>query len=230
MTPAVARLLRRLASAAVGVSVMSPPQAHAALVPSVGDKPDQDQFKRLETIKTRKLVFGTQRRGWAQLAAHGSHSSHSSHSSHYSGASGGYYSPTVPVTPTPAPAAPALPAAKVQPADSAAILDQVLKKLPKVRSHWPKTTHVVRAAKFNLVDGTDIIGVIELNAGAKVTLVEIKPEHAIIAYTGLESPLPVPNTDIIEQMGGPEKILALPDDPIAAPAVKPGTDSKAKSG
>jgi hypothetical protein len=82
---------------------------------------------------------------------------------------------------------------------------------------------------FNLYNGTKLIGVTSLEVGTKVKLLDIRHEHAIILINGQQSPLPVLNTNIIVLMGGAEKILAYPDDPVIpsegkAPAEKSPTD------
>lgn len=200
---------------------------------------DDDQgpetFERHEEYQTSKLVYGMAREGSADLLAHRSHSSHSSHrshsshSSHYSGA--GAPAPSVPiVTPTPRPApAPSpitpkapLVAPKITPpapkttnavaATAGSLLDQVLKKLPKVRSKWPREVQLVKTTQFTMRDGGKEIGVMTLNPGTKVNLVEVKPEHAVILMAGSMSPVPVQNTDLIDRMGGLDAVLRLVDE------------------
>ena len=73
------------------------------------------------------------------------------------------------------------------------------------------------------MDGDKVVGVIRLEAGTRIKIVEIKPEHAIVRVGATESPVPVVQTDLVELMGGAAKVLALPDDPVAAkpaPAAK----------
>lgn len=101
-------------------------------------------------------------------------------------------------------------------ADYTPILAQVLAKLPKVRSKWPAEAKLKWDVKFNLMDGETVVGVISLNAGTRVKIATITPRHAVIRIGSTESPLPVTQTDLIELMGGLEKILALPDDPAPA--------------
>lgn len=113
----------------------------------------------------------------------------------------------MPTTPPPAPVA-----------TPVVTINDVLKKLPRVRSHWPKEVTLLRVAKFNIVEGGKVIGVIELHAGTKIRLVEVKPEHAVVALVTGNTPLPVDYTTLIEQMGGPEKILALPDEVLVEAA------------
>ncbi|WP_198529890.1 hypothetical protein [Geminisphaera colitermitum] len=93
------------------------------------------------------------------------------------------------------------------------VLSQVLKKLPKIRSRWPEEVRLTKVSRFNILDGSNVIGVVQFNAGTKIRLLEIKPQHAVVKIATGESPLPVLNTDIIEQLGGAQKILAFPDDP-----------------
>lgn len=100
------------------------------------------------------------------------------------------------------------------------MLSDVLAKLPKVRSKWPKEVVLPKAQSFNFMEGDKVVGVVQTEAGAKVALIEIKPEHAVIRFAGAETPMPVMKTDIVMQMGGAKKILALPDDP-PSPAVAP---------
>ncbi len=99
---------------------------------------------------------------------------------------------------------------------------QLLAKLPKVRSKWPSEAKLVKATDFSLMDGEKIVGVINLNAGTRIKIVEIKLEHVIVRIGATESPVPVMQTDIIERMGGAAKILALPNDP-EAPKPAPAT-------
>lgn len=117
--------------------------------------------------------------------------------------------------PTPKPTTPPAPVPVAAPAIKTT---DVLKKLPRVRSHWPKEVTLNRVTKFNIVEGGKVIGVIELHAGTKVRLVEVKPEHAVVALVTGNTPLPVDYTTLIEQMGGPEKILALPDEVLVEAA------------
>jgi hypothetical protein len=93
---------------------------------------------------------------------------------------------------------------------------QVLKKLPRVRSHWPAEARLTKPAQFNIYDGDQVVGVVRLNAGTKVKVVEITLQHALVRVGSTQSPLPVSYTDIVDIMGGASEILALPDD--AAPA------------
>lgn len=72
---------------------------------------------------------------------------------------------------------------------------------------------LTKVSRFNILDGSNVIGVVQFNAGTKIRLLEIKPQHAVVKIATGESPLPVLNTDIIEQLGGAQKILAFPDDP-----------------
>ncbi|MCU1329948.1 MAG: hypothetical protein JWN34_5318 [Bryobacterales bacterium] len=96
----------------------------------------------------------------------------------------------------------------------------VLAKLPKVRSRWPAQTRLTKATQFNLYDGENVTGVITLNAGSKVRIVDITTQHAVVIVGGNQSPLPVNQTDIIELMGGVPAILAMPDDPAPAADTK----------
>jgi hypothetical protein len=100
----------------------------------------------------------------------------------------------------------------------------VLKKLPRVRSKWPKEAKLVKATQFNLYDGDNVVGVVSLNAGTRIKLIYITLAHAVVRIGSTESPLPVNSTDIIELMGGPTTILALPDD--TAPKVDSKPEAK----
>jgi len=93
-------------------------------------------------------------------------------------------------------------------------LAEVLKKLPKVRSKWPTEAKLTKNTSFNIYDSGHLIGIIQLNAGTKVRIIEIKLQHAVVEISTGQSPLPVTNTDIIDRMGGAAAILALPDDPV----------------
>ena len=179
-------------------------------------------------------------------SSHSSHRSHSSHSSHYSGSGGGGYSspaqpsqpsyvapapaprpapppPPSPAPPPPAPPAPPVtttpPAGQLPPVEQpeSGIIAEVLKKLPKVRSRWPATAKLTKATRFQLYEGDRVVGMFELTPGATIKVVEIKLQHAIIKLPMGNSPVPVLNTDIINVMGGVEKVLALPDDPVSVP-------------
>lgn len=238
MSPAVASLLRRLVSLVAGASAAT--QTNAALnESSASDTQDREQLGaiRTEQQRTSKLVFGKARHGAHFLASHRSHSSHrshASHSSHYSGTSGGYRpAPSAPPAAPPPPprtSPPPLERKRDQPkpAPAPTVIDttlaEVLKKLPKLRSRWPSQALLTKTAQFNLYEGDKIIGVVTLNPGTKIKILAIKPEHAIVRFGGHESPLPVPNTDIIDRMGGSEAILACPDDASPGaekPAPKP---------
>ncbi len=96
----------------------------------------------------------------------------------------------------------------------------VLKKLPRVRSRWPAQVKLTKSAQFNLYDGETVAGVITLNAGTTLRIVDINLQHAIVRVGSAQSPLPVTYTDIIATMGGTEKILALPDDAPPKPEAK----------
>lgn len=93
------------------------------------------------------------------------------------------------------------------------IIAEVLKKLPKVRSHWPATAKLTKATRFQLYEGERVVGMFELPADATIKIIEIKLQHVIVKLSLGNSAVPVLNTNIITVMGGPEKILALPDDP-----------------
>ena len=229
MNPAVGRLLRRLfttvASASAVVdsrAVVAPMDAHFRR------RDDSTNLERTEEDTAPKLVYGVARRGQPELLAHGSHVSHSSHASHYSGSGGGSSAPSAPIAPVaPPPAtipAPVKPVAQkpvtppiVQQETPAAapnaLVDEVMRKLVRVRSKWPREVKLTKNTQFNIFDGDKVIGVVGLNAGTKVKLNEIQFRHAIIAVANSRSPVPVSNTDIIESMGGASAILALPDDP-----------------
>ena len=205
------------------------------------DSHRQQTLSDADHVKTGKLVFGSVRAGQTQLA---SHRSHSSHSAHYSGSGGGYYPAPAATPPAPTPLAPSpsypysppsqvtpTPEPRVQaptPAPSSAILADVLKKLPKVRSKWPKEAKLTKNTTFNLYDGGHLIGLIQINAGTKVRVIEIKLEHAVVEISTGQSPLPVINTDIVERMGGAAVILALPDD--APPQSEQVEEPSARSG
>jgi hypothetical protein len=236
MHTSVTRLLQRLLPMFAGATLASESKAGVAFVdPStVPQEPDLG-VARIDQPQTQKLVFGTARQGQPQLLGHSSHSSHSSHSlhsSHYSGSSGGSYTPYVaPPPPTPPPSKPVVvtPAPKPTPkpevasTPAAAMLPEmasVLAKLPKIRSHWPAEAKLTKATQFNLNDGDKVVGVITLNAGAKFKILSITSQHALVMVAGNQSPLPVNQTDIIELMGGPATILALPDDPSPATEAK----------
>jgi hypothetical protein len=88
-----------------------------------------------------------------------------------------------------------------------------MEKLVRVRSKWPREVTLTKNTQFNLFDGDKVIGVVGLNAGAKVKLAEVQLQHAIITVANSKSPIPITNTDIIDSMGGAAAILALPDDP-----------------
>ncbi|HRE83582.1 MAG TPA: hypothetical protein PLN52_21230 [Opitutaceae bacterium] len=232
MNSTVAKLLRRLASIAAVSGGASAASSDSEIGGSAEASGSSEKTWTTNDVPARgKLVFGKARRGHEHLIAHRSHSSHSSHrshSSHYSSRSSGgsgytaprsssgsssvYVAPaTIAPSPTPKPTTPPVGAPAIK-------INDVLKKLPRVRSHWPKEVTLNRVTKFNIVEGGKVIGVIELHAGTKVRLVEVKPEHAVIALVTGNTPLPVDYTTLIEQMGGPEKILALPDEVLVEAA------------
>jgi hypothetical protein len=93
------------------------------------------------------------------------------------------------------------------------VIAAVLKKLPKVRSHWPEKVKLIKATRFQLYEGDRVVGMFEFSPGATITVFEIKHKHLIAKLALGNSPIPVLNTDTISVMGGAEKILALPDDP-----------------
>lgn len=95
-------------------------------------------------------------------------------------------------------------------------LARVLAKLPTVYSRWPREAKLVRPTKFNIQEGGKIVGLISLDAGTKVRIVEIKKEHAVVRVGTVEAVTPVQDTNIIELMGGPAAILQLPDETPAA--------------
>lgn len=230
MNPAVASILRRVASIAVGASAASQSTAASitrANISELGADHAHSVVISKGSHRSDKLIFGKARRGHPLLAYHGSHSSHSSHASHYSASSGGSYSypSAVPSSPPPAPppAQPTSPAKatnksnapiKRQPAAGTnLILDRVLKKLPQLRSRWPFEAKLTKQSQFRLYNGDKVVGVVILNAGTTVAVLAITPRHAIIEVSGNESPIPVMDTDIVDRMGGADKILAYPDDP-----------------
>lgn len=220
MNPAVASLLRRLASIIATSSAATASDA-ALFETSVSTLDGHDQFRvtRTDQARASKLVYGRALHGASLLAFHGSHrshSSHASHASHYSGTSGSSGSsygvtPASPASPTTRPAPePQKTKPDLQKVDT--ILSQVLQKLPRIRSRWPKEAVLTKVTQFNLFEGDKIIGITTLRPGAKIKIIEIKKEHAVAKFGDKETPLPVGNTDIVDQMGGAEKILALPDD------------------
>lgn len=221
MHPKIAVLLRRLLPLVSTAPAVATESTLADLPPS-SPHPDNTAVQA-HTPTVKKLVYGLARAGHKLLATHRSHSSHSSHrshSSHYSGSSGGGSSyPST--TPAPAPTPPAKterpPApAKAKAEESAPVapdLARVLAKLPKVRSQWPAEARLTKVTQFTLKDGDKDVGVIRLEEGTRVKIVAIKLEHAVVRIGATESTIPVPNTDLIERMGGAEKILALPDEP-----------------
>lgn len=219
MHPKIAVLLRRLlplVSTAPAVAAESSP---ADLPPSPSSS-DPTAIQS-HTPKVKKLVYGLARAGHKLLATHRSHSSHSSHrshSSHYSGSSGGGSYPSTTPSPTPPPAKTERPPApaKAKAEESAPVapdLARVLAKLPKVRSQWPAEARLTKVTQFTLKDGDKDVGVVRLEEGTRVKIVAIKLEHAVVRIGATESTIPVPNTDVIDRMGGAEKILALPDEP-----------------
>jgi len=96
-------------------------------------------------------------------------------------------------------------------------LADVFRKLPKIRSRWPQEAILKAKCHFNLRDGEKVVGIIELDAGTRVTILDIKLQHMVVRIGATESPLPVIKTDIIERMGGAAKILGYPDDPSPKP-------------
>jgi hypothetical protein len=233
MRPAVSNLLRRLITLAAGTTIISDVQAvQTPRIQFLEGTIDNSGSLSREITKISKLVFGRMKSGSHQFAGH---ASHSSHVSHYSGTSGGgLYIPdsppqSTPTTPPPPqyvpqpviPArpptpAPAIAAASTKPAipDTNQILAAVLKKLPKVRSKWPKEGKLIKDSHFMLHEGDTIVGIVELNTGAKIKVQEITLENALVIVGGIPSAVPVTNTNIIELMGGSAVILALPDDPV----------------
>ncbi|MEO6993959.1 MAG: hypothetical protein ABI273_10040 [Lacunisphaera sp.] len=229
MNTSVARLIRRLLPVFASAAVAPQSKAVVSLPPSHNDQMGNEPvILRQEELKTNKLIFGTARAGNPQLLAHGSHSSHSSHSSHYSGSSGrGSYTPPAQTPPppqeTPTKVAPKPEKQPPSAADTAPEMANVLKKLPRVRSKWPKEAKLTKATQFNLYDGNSVVGVISLNAGTRIKIIEITLAHAVVRIGSTESPLPVNSTDIIALMGGAPTILALPDDSPAETESKPAT-------
>ena len=219
MNPAVARLLHRLTSLATTTTAFaSSHDAITTVVRSTNPSLDDSKESRLDTtISTPKLVYGAARQGAVQLASHASHSSHSSHASHASHAS--HYSSSgsesAPAYTPPPPASP--PPTAQKPAESKPearnIASEVLAKLPKLQSHWPKELQLTKRTFFNIYDGGKVVGMTTLDAGAILQLVEVKPQHVVVRVGSSTSPVPVENTDLVERMGGEEDVLSLADDP-----------------
>jgi hypothetical protein len=92
-----------------------------------------------------------------------------------------------------------------------------LAKLPRLRSHWPKTVTLKARSYFNIVENNRPLGIQTVDAGTAVTLVEVKPEHAIIIVQGSKTPMLVEQCNLVELMGGELAILSLPDDPVVTP-------------
>lgn len=215
MNRAVARLLRRLTSlTATAAAVVGGREALATVVPSSCPSVDPSPQTRDTAAATPKLVYGVARRGAVQLASHSSHSSHASHASHashYSSAGGGGSSTYTASAPTPRPAAnpaPASPRPQVH-----KIAAAVLAKLPKVRSHWPKEVKLKQKTFFRVYDQGRVVGLMTLDAGSVLRLIDVKPQHAVVRVGDGTSPIPVENTDLVERMGGEKKVLSLHDDP-----------------
>ena len=97
-----------------------------------------------------------------------------------------------------------------------ALKSEVLRKLPRIRSRWPKQVKLTKDVRFTLYEGERPVGIVGMKAGAPLTLLNVKVEHAIVQVQNSESPLPVLNTDLIEQLGGHAAVLALPDDGVAS--------------
>jgi hypothetical protein len=209
MKPAVQRLLQRLASVASAAALVNETHSVFADLPTGPNTRDGDgRVSAATASKARpKLVYGQKRQGAVRLADHQSHSSHASHSSHYSGAGGGDY---VPAPVQPAPATPT----------QSEIWSAVLQKLPRIRSRWPNIIVLKRATYFTILDGTQQVGFVSLNTGTKLHLIDIKPEHALVMVSDTVSPVPVENTDLVDQLGGMMAVLALTDDP-APPSADP---------
>lgn len=168
-----------------------------------------------------KLVFGRLHGSREFLAAHSSHSSHRSHSSHSSHSS--HYSGTS----APAPRSNYVPASTLpEPVPIVRPLPEVLRKLPNLRSHWPKTVRLKQRVSFNLVNNGAPVGITSMEAGAVVRLIEVKPQHAVVLVQGSNVPLPVEQSDLIEQMGGASTILLLKDDAPATSGVVANDDSE----
>lgn len=107
-------------------------------------------------------------------------------------------------------------------------MSQVLRKLPKIRSKWPQEAVLAKTTQFNLLDGGKVVGVMTINAGTKVKIIEVKSEHAVVRVAGNVSPLPVDNLDLVDRMGGAEKILAYPDDETPKPSQPPAQKESTK--
>jgi hypothetical protein len=123
----------------------------------------------------------------------------------------------------PTPRAP-VPRQPAPPPPSAAARDkwsQVLAKLPKIGSRWPSKIALEKDTMFTLRDEDGkAVGMTSIKAGATLTLIEVKPEHAVVRVSSSICPIPVENTDLVDQLGGSDAVLALPDDPAKPPAEK----------
>jgi hypothetical protein len=111
---------------------------------------------------------------------------------------------------------------------------EVLAKLPKVRSHWPKEVKLKEKTFFSIYDEGRVVGMMTLDAGSVLKLIEVKPQHAVVRVGQSTSPIPVENTDLIERMGGEKNILDLRDEPPPKEtpppeATKPKTPDSPKS-
>jgi hypothetical protein len=101
----------------------------------------------------------------------------------------------------------------------------VLARLPKLRSHWPKEVTLTQKTFFKIYDEGRVVGLMTLDAGSILKLLEVKPEHAVVRVGESTSPIPVENTDLVERMGGEEKVLALHDDPPPKETPPPAASS-----
>jgi len=97
----------------------------------------------------------------------------------------------------------------------------VLAKLPKIRSHWPKTIVLTQKTYFRIMSGDRVIGMSAIEAGTTLPLVEVCPEHAIVLVQGERSPLPVEQCNLVETLGGEQAVLSLPDDKPTAGQLPP---------
>jgi hypothetical protein len=91
-----------------------------------------------------------------------------------------------------------------------------MKKLQRIRSRWPQLIQIKKEIYFALREGDDDVGYISLKPGAKLRVVEIKPEHAIVVVGDAVCPVPVEYTDLLDRLGGIAVVLAMPDDPPPA--------------
>jgi len=99
----------------------------------------------------------------------------------------------------------------------------VLAKLPRLRSRWPKEVRLTQKTFFKIYDGNQVVGLTTLDEGSILKLIEVKPQHAIVRVGQSTSPVPVGNTDLVERMGGEKEILEMKDDPPPAPAPAPAS-------